>query len=58
MASTRPPDQISAEVLAELETGTMRFVDSRGRIGWKGIPKLRNYLMDLLLDAKDDLEDI
>ena len=53
-------DQVSAEVLAELEAAgdAMRFVDANGRIAWKATPQLRNYLMDLQLDAEDDLEDI
>ena len=51
--------RVSAEVLAELEaTGcAMRFVDCRGQIAWKATPQLRDYLMDLQLDAEADLED-
>ena len=52
-------DQVSAETLAELEaTGdAMRFVDANGQIAWKATPQLRDYLMDLQLDAEADLED-
>jgi hypothetical protein len=52
-------DQVSAETLADLEASgdAMRFLDSEGRIAWKATPKLRDYLMDLELDAKADLED-
>ena len=55
-----PHEQVSAEVLAELEaTGcAMRFVDCRGKIAWKTTPQLRDYLMDLQLDAEADLEDV
>jgi hypothetical protein len=54
-----PHDQVSAEVLAELEaTGdAMRFVDAHGQIAWKATPNLRQYLTDLELDAQDDLEE-
>lgn len=54
------PDVVSAEMLAELEAAgdAMRCVNSRGRIAWKATPQLRNCLMDLQLDAQDDLEDI
>ena len=50
---------VSVTMLAELEaTGdAMRYVNSHGRIAWKATPRLRNYLMDLQLDAKADLED-
>jgi hypothetical protein len=50
---------VSAEMLGELEaTGdAMRFVDTGGRIAWKGTPDLRQYLKDLELDAQQDLED-
>ena len=50
---------VSAEMLIELEaTGdAMRFVDAKGRVAWKATPQLRNYLMDLQLDAQEDLED-
>ena len=53
-------DLVSAKMLAELEaTGdAMRYVDCQGRIAWKATPRLRNYLMDLQLDAEADLEDI
>ena len=55
-----PRDQVSVEVLAELEaTGdAMRYVNFQGRIAWKATPSLRDYLKDLKLDAQDDLEDI
>jgi hypothetical protein len=51
---------ISAEMLAELEAAgdAMRYVNSRGRIGWKATPRLRDYLMDLRLDAEADLEQV
>ncbi len=54
-----PRDRVSAEMLADLEaTGyAMRIVNSRGRIAWKATPQLRNYLMDLQLDAEADLEE-
>jgi hypothetical protein len=50
---------ISAMMLAELEaTGdAMRYVNCHGRIAWKATPRLRDYLMDLELDAEADLED-
>ena len=35
----------------------MRFVNCKGQIAWKATPKLRDYLMDLELDAEADLED-
>ena len=56
----RPRDQVSAEVLAELEaTGdAMRYVNPRGQIAWKATPNLRQYLKDLQLDAEADLEDV
>jgi hypothetical protein len=49
-----------AEVLGQLEaTGdAMRFVDTNGRIAWKATPNFCRYLMDLELDAREDLEDI
>ena len=52
-------DRVSAGMLIELEAAgdAMRFVDGSGRIAWKATPKLRNFLMDLQLDAKADLED-
>ena len=48
------------ETLAELEASgdAMHFVDASGRIAWKATPRLRNRLMDLELDAQEDLEDI
>jgi hypothetical protein len=47
-----------ANVLAELEvTGdAMRYVDAEGRIAWKATPCLRDYLMDLQLDAEAEFE--
>jgi hypothetical protein len=53
-------DRVFVEMLAQLEgTGeAMRFVDAKGRVAWKATPRLRDYLMDLQLDAKDELEDI
>jgi hypothetical protein len=50
---------VSAKMLAELEaTGdAMRFVNGKGQIAWKATPQLRDYLMDLRLDAEADLED-
>jgi hypothetical protein len=52
-------DAVFAEMLAELEaTGhAMRSLDADGRIAWKATPSLCQYLMDLQLDAKADLED-
>ena len=35
----------------------MRYVNSHGRIAWKATPRLRDYLMDLELDAEADHED-
>ena len=51
---------VSAEMLAELEAAgdAMRYVNSHGQIAWKATPHLRDYLMDVLRDAKDDLEDL
>ena len=51
---------VSAEMLGELEaTGeAMRFVNGNGRIAWKATPNLCRYLMDLELDAEEDLENI
>jgi hypothetical protein len=53
-------DTVLAETLAELEaTGdAMRFVDGKGQIAWKATPRLRNYLMDLQLDAQEDLDQV
>jgi hypothetical protein len=53
-------DLVSAELLAELEaTGdAMRCVTSRGQIAWKATPRLHYTLMDVHLDAEDNLEDI
>ena len=54
-----PRDRVSAEMLIELEAAgeAMRYVNPRGQIAWKATPQLRNYLMDLQLDAEADLED-
>jgi hypothetical protein len=51
---------VFAETLAKLEASgdAMRFVDGNGRIAWKATPSLRQYLKDLELDAREDLEDI
>lgn len=48
------------EILYEFEAGgdTMRYLNSDGQIAWKATPKLRDYLMDVQLDAQADLEDI
>jgi hypothetical protein len=35
----------------------MRYLNSDGQIAWKATPQLRDYLMDLRLDAEADLED-
>jgi hypothetical protein len=53
-------DRVFAELLAGLEAigDAMRYLNSDGRIAWKATPRLRDYLMDLLLDAEADLEDI
>jgi len=55
----RPRDQVSAAMLAELEAAgdAMRYVNPRGQMAWKATPQLRNYLMDLQLDAEADLAD-
>ena len=52
-------NRVSAEMLIELEaTGdAMRYVNPRGQIAWKATPQLRDYLMDLQLDAEADLAD-
>jgi hypothetical protein len=52
-------DRVSAATLAELEAAgdAMRYANSRGRIAWKATPNLCQYLKDLELDAKADLED-
>jgi hypothetical protein len=53
-------DWVSAEMLAELEAvgDAMRYLNSDGQIAWKATPRLRNYLIDLRLDAGADLEDL
>jgi hypothetical protein len=47
------------EILYEFEAGgdAMRYLDSDGQIAWKATPQLRDYLMDLQLDAETDVED-
>jgi hypothetical protein len=52
-------DLVLSATLAELEaTGdAMRYVNSHAQIAWKATPQLRNYLMDLQLDAEADLEE-
>ena len=54
-----PRNLVSAEMLADLEAAgdAMQFVDCRGQIAWKATPKLCEYLTDLELDARDDLEE-
>lgn len=44
-------------MLAELERAgnAMRFVDAWGRIAWKATPRLRDHLMGLERDAREDL---
>ena len=51
---------VSAKMLAELEGigDAMRYLNSDGQIAWKATPRLRNYLMDLQLDAETDLEEV
>jgi hypothetical protein len=53
-------DRVSAEMSIELEAAgdAMRYLNSYGRIAWKATSQLRNYLMDLQLDAEADLEDV
>ena len=53
-----PRGRVSAEMLIELEAAgdAMRYVNCHGQIAWKATPQLRNYLMDLQLDAEADLE--
>ena len=53
------PELVSAKMLVELEAAgdAMRYVNLHGEIAWKATPRLRDYLMDLLLDAEADLED-
>ena len=55
----RPRDLVSTKMLGELEAAgeAMRYVNSHGQIAWKATPQLRNYLMDLQLDAEADLAD-
>ena len=51
-------DMVSAKVLTDLELAgdAMRYVDSKGHIAWKATPSLRDYLMDLQLDAEAEFE--
>ena len=52
-------DRAFARVLAKLEAvgDAMRYLNSDGQIAWKATPKLRDYLMDVQLDAEADLEE-
>ena len=52
-------NMVRRKMLAELEGAgdAMRYVNPHGRIAWKATPQLRNYLMDLQLDAEADLAD-
>ena len=52
-------DQVLSAMLADFEANgnAMRYVNSCGRIAWKATPQLRDYLGDLQLDARDDLEE-
>ena len=52
-------DEVFAETLVELESqgDAMRYVNSKGQIAWKATPELKDYLMDLQLDAEADLDD-
>ena len=56
----RASDRVFGGVLANLEASgdAMRYVNSHGEIAWKATPRLRNYLMDLRLDAETDLEEV
>lgn len=51
---------VSVTMLAELEAigDAMRYLNSDGKIVWKATAKLGQYLKDLELDAREDLEDI
>ena len=42
----------------EADGSAMRFLNSKGRFALKATPKLRQYLKDLELDARDELADI
>jgi hypothetical protein len=50
---------VSAETLVELEASgdAMRYINYQGQIAWKATPSLCQYLTDLELDAKADLEE-
>ena len=52
-------DRVYAAMLAKLEAAgdAMRYLNPRGQIAWKATPELRDYLVDLQLDAEADLED-
>jgi hypothetical protein len=52
-------DRVFSEALIQLESGgdAMRYVNSKGQIAWKATPELKDYLMDLQLDAEADLAD-
>ena len=52
-------DLVLSSMLVDLEAAgdAMRYVNSHGQIAWKATPQLHDYLMDLQLDAKADLED-
>ena len=60
IASTRPVSWfLQGSWLTFEATGdAMRYVNPRGQIAWKATPQLRDYLMDLQLDAEADLEDV
>jgi hypothetical protein len=49
-------DRAFARVLAKLEAigDAMRYLNFDGQIAWKATPRLRSYLMDLLLDGEGD----
>ena len=53
-------ERVSAEMLAELDAAgdAMRYVNSPWSNCVEGNTGLRDYLMDLQLDAEADLEDI
>jgi hypothetical protein len=51
-------DRVFSETLANLESSgdAMRFVNSKGQIAWKATPDLRDYIMDLRIDAEEELD--
>jgi uncharacterized protein with HEPN domain len=53
-------DRVFSDVLFQMESegDAMRYVNSHGEIAWKATSRLRNYLMDLQLDAETDLEEV